>query len=306
MKTIKLMAAGVLAVVCGADVFGGAAAEPRCEAARGWSLDETVSDEFEGVALDRAKWDDWCATFPGRPSPGRKDEPLTCGFEFDPRNVRVDNGELVVESRRMRDDEATAVLRYTRRGPYRTAIVKAAKKTGYGYYEIEAKTGSSCASSAFWLYDPLSDDLPRKFAAGDTSEEIDIFELVGRPDAANPSNDWSRTYCMNCHVMATPYLEGTVYGGRVELPSQQCKHEPLGFNSSDGYHVYGFLWTDKELVWYVDGKEFFRRPNDHFTRPMHVTFDSEIFPTWFGMPDDRDLPSRFRIRYFRYWKQPSK
>ena len=297
----KLMVVAA-AAMCGTATF--AAPQPRCAAAQGWNFDAAVSDEFEGGVLDRGKWQDWCATFPGRRSPGENGSPLVSGFEFDPGNVRVDSGELVLESRRMRPDESTRQLWYTRRGPYRTAIVKAAAKTHYGYYEIEAKTGASCASSAFWLYDPLSDDPGRKFAAGDTSEEIDIFELVGRPDAANVSNDWSKTYCMNCHVMLTPYLEGTVYGGRKELPSQQCKHEPLGFNPSDGYHVYGLLWTAEEMVWYVDGKEFFRRPNDHFKRPLHVTFDSEIFPTWFGMPDDRDFPSRFRIRYFRYWKQP--
>lgn len=297
----KLMVVAA-AAMCGTATF--AAPQPRCAAAQGWNFDAAASDEFEGTRLDGEKWHDWCASFPGRPSTGESGSPLISGFEFDPHNVRVDGGELVLESRRMREEEATCQLRYTRRGPYRTAIVKAAKKTFYGYYEIEAKVGASCASSAFWLYDPLSDNPSRKFAAGDTSEEIDIFELVGRPDAANPSNDWSKTYCMNCHVMLTPYLEGMVYGGRKELPSQQCKHEPLGFNPSDGYHVYGLLWTAGEMVWYVDGKEFFRRPNDHFKRPLHITFDSEIFPTWFGMPDDRDLPSRFRIRYFRHWKQP--
>jgi len=34
-----------------------------------------------------------------------------------------------------------------------------------------------------------------------------------------------------------------------------------GLNLAEEFHTYGFLWTDKELVWYFDGKEIRREPN---------------------------------------------
>jgi hypothetical protein len=34
-----------------------------------------------------------------------------------------------------------------------------------------------------------------------------------------------------------------------------------------------------------------------------VVFDSESFPDWFGIPEDKDLPSTFSIEYIRAWKK---
>jgi hypothetical protein len=36
--------------------------------------------------------------------------------------------------------------------------------------------------------------------------------------------------------------------------------------------------------------------------PLYLTFDSETMPEWFGMPNDKDLPSTFSIEYVRAWK----
>ena len=35
---------------------------------------------------------------------------------------------------------------------------------------------------------------------------------------------------------------------------------------------------------------------------LHLTFDSKTMPEWFGMPNDKDLPSTFSIEYVRVWK----
>jgi hypothetical protein len=43
--------------------------------------------------------------------------------------------------------------------------------------------------------------------------------------------------------------------------------------------------------------------NTHWHQPLTLNFDSETMPNWFGMPRDQDLPSTFRIRYVRAWKQ---
>jgi hypothetical protein len=40
--------------------------------------------------------------------------------------------------------------------------------------------------------------------------------------------------------------------------------------------------------------------------PLYLIFDSETMPQWFGMPDDKDLPSTFCVEYVRAWKKPEK
>ncbi|GEM_PF-3110941 len=289
-----LLAAGVLL-----------AAEPFCEEAKGWKRVPAVSDEFDGKALDKSKWDDWCASFPGRVAAGMRGEPCVNGFRFAPDNVSVEDGELVLTARLLTDEERKSHHQeHLRHGPYATSIVKSRKKQVYGYFEIRAKTMKACVSNAFWLYDPHSDDPRVKYTAGDVSEEIDIFEVTGRPDSRGRNPDCSRKYYNTFHLYCTPYLEGVINAKKINPPDRAFVTK-VDFDFCDDYHVYGLLWTPEKLVWYLDGKPVKERKNDGlFHRPLHVTLDSEVFVSWFGVPDPKDLPAKFRIDYVRVWECP--
>lgn len=267
-------------------------ASPKCPVGGAWKYNRAASDEFDGTQLDEAKWWDWVPSFQGRKA----------GFLFARDNVAVTNGCLTLTARLLREDEKT--VENLRRGfdTYATALVKAKAKSFYGYYECRAKTMKACVCNAFWLYDPLSDQPEKKFRLGDTSEEIDIFEVFGKL-GTRPEEDCVRTYYTTVHQLKTPYLEGQVFGGVTALPNKGARNK-VDFDCWDGYHVYGFLWTDKELKWFADGKEMFSRPNDVFHRPMHVTFDCEIMYGWTGEPDKADLPAVFSVDYFRHWSMP--
>jgi beta-glucanase (GH16 family) len=76
----------------------------------------------------------------------------------------------------------------------------------------------------------------------------------------------------------------------------------VGFDFTEDFHVYGLLWTPNELVWYIDGKEVFRRENDYFKRPLHLMLDCEIMEAWVGLPDSKDLPGKFEVDYVRVWQ----
>ena len=58
-----------------------------------------------------------------------------------------------------------------------------------------------------------------------------------------------------------------------------------------------------ELRWYVDGALVRTVENTHWHQPLYLIFDSETMPDWFGMPDDKDLPSTFHVEYVRAWKK---
>ena len=49
-----------------------------------------------------------------------------------------------------------------------------------------------------------------------------------------------------------------------------------------------------------------RIKNTDWHDPLHMQFDSETMPTWFGMPKDEDLPSTYSIKYLRAWQQGSR
>ncbi len=252
-------------------------------------FDEQASDEFEGETLDRSKWDDWVESFQGRRS----------GFLFSRDNVDVAKGELKLTARLLREDEKTADNLARGFDTYATAIVKSKKKTFYGYYECRAKSMKAAVCNAFWLYDPLSDEPKKKYRPGDFSEEIDIFEIFGKE--GSKKSDCARAFYNTVHRLGTPYLEGRVLGSVEKLPEKSSRKK-VDFDFADGYHEYGFLWTEKEMKWYADGVEMFSRPNDHFHRPMHVTFDCEIMYGWVGEPDKADLPQTFSVQYFRHWR----
>jgi len=257
----------------------------------GFVFDAEASDEFEGEMLDRSKWDDWVESFQGR----RR------GFLFARDNVSVSDGKLALAARLLREDEKT--LDNLARGfdTYATAIVKARRKTFYGYYECRAKAMRAAVCNAFWLYDPLSDAPKAKYRPGDFSEEIDVFELFGK-EGSKPS-DCRRAFYNTVHRLGTPYLEGRVFGSVEALPGKSSRRK-VDFDFADGYHTYGFLWTEREMKWYADGVEMFSRPNDHFHRPLHVTFDCEIMYDWVGEPEAGDLPQTFSVDYFRHWRAP--
>ena len=252
-------------------------------------FDEQASDEFEGETLDRSKWDDWVESFQGRRS----------GFLFSRDNVDVAKGELKLTARLLREDEKTADNLARGFDTYATAIVKSKEKTFYGYYECRAKSMKAAVCNAFWLYDPLSDEPKKKYRPGDFSEEIDIFEIFGKE--GSKKSDCARAFYNTVHRLGTPYLEGRVLGSVEKLPEKSSRKK-VDFDFADGYHEYGFLWTEKEMKWYADGVEMFSRPNDHFHRPMHVTFDCEIMYDWVGEPDKADLPQTFSVQYFRHWR----
>lgn len=234
--------------------------------ADGWVYNTEISDEFDGETLDTVKWFDHNPTWQGRqPSLFRKE------------NVRLENGELILTGRR--EDVAGAPEGYH---TFTSAAVQSRKKVLYGFFEIKCKAMNSALSSAFWLY--VQDSIKQ--------EEIDIFEICGRNDF-NPS--YAKTYFATSHyIIKTHNLQ---ISDHVEHIGEQPWAER--------YFVAGLKWTRNELVWYVDGKEIRRRKNDFWHSPETINFDSEAFPSWWGLPSDSDNGGEFKIEYFRYWSKPT-
>ena len=256
---------------------------------RSWFLDTENSDEFDGSSLNSDKWYDYAPGWRGRRE-----------FIFRKDNVSVAKGSLRLEARRIDpnamepEDAASGIL------PNTMPIVKSRNKVLYGYFECCSKGCNAEVRNAFWLYDPLSDDLHAKYTPGNCSEEIDIYEFIGKfKEEKHPP------YLLGAavHRFATPYVEGLANAGKSNLPDW-VNLVPVDYSPADAFHTYSLLWTPFEIVWFADGKEFHRRENDYFHRPMHILFDCEI-AQWGGAEiknfQPEDSPAVHEIQYFRRW-----
>jgi Glycosyl hydrolases family 16 len=110
----------------------------------------------------------------------------------------------------------------------------------YGYWEVRARLTNTSKGHhwAMWL-------IPQD---GSWPPEIDMVEVVGK----NPN-----AFYMNAH--------GT---GKDEL----ARFSP---NDPFGWHTWGFLWTQNDLVWYVDGVER-KRISNYINKPMYWLMSPEI------------------------------
>jgi len=230
----------------------------------GWMRFEPMSDEFNGSQLDLAKWSPRSLTSQGR-QPGL----------FRETNVSVSDGQLHLTMRKEK-----VPPEYEKRGyhDYTCAKARSTTRVRYGYFEVRAKPMNSAGSSSFWFA-----------GSGDGwRTEIDVFEIGGK------SKGYEQKYNMHLHVFYTP---------------TEKEHWKLGeawiapWRLADDYHVYGLDWSEKELVFYVDGVEVWKVPNTHWHQPLAMIFDSETMGNWFGMPDDKDLPSIYHVDYVRAWKK---
>lgn len=258
--------------------------EPACPLGASWRFAPAFSDEFDGSQLDATKWWDFNPAWHGR-------KPAY----FDRGNVRVADGTLQLTARVQDPAAVTVENRVRGHHLFTTALVKSKQRIGYGYFEARCRSMRANVCNAFWLYDPL--DAPAKYREGDFSEEIDIFEVFGKPARA----EHERLFFATVHRHHTPYVESLVNAKKTALPSYSGKvRMPFDFHAD--FHVYALLWTPQELKWFVDGKEVFARANDYFHRPLHVVFDAEIMQSWTGLPDAADLPATFLIDYVRIWQ----
>ena len=215
----------------------------------GWKL--VFSDEFNGNALDSAKW-----------IPSMEDGLKFFGHDvsaYEPENVLFRNGKVVLRGLHKPGDGK----------PYTSGAITTVNRFQFGYFESRVKLPASIGTWPAWWFGWPKNGAPWK--------EYDIFEARGGDSFLMQS--------------AGGKCAGFMY---------------RGVNPSDGFHIYGFLWTPKEVAFYVDGKETCRTENLTFA-PMPLMFDNLVGggaacpPNWSPCPDDRTFPADMEIDYMRVW-----
>lgn len=245
----------------------GAGAQP---APAGWVLD--WSDEFDGDTLDRTKW------VPELGEHGFGNGELQA-YTDRAENVRVEDGQLVIEARRERFGQRD----------FTSARIKSAglRERTHGRYEARIKIPRGQGIwPAFWL---LGADIAR--SGWPRCGEIDVMENIGKEPAI---------------------VHGTLHG-----PGYSGEHAfgaPSTLDSgafADAFHVFAVEWERGEIRWYRDGILYHRAtpasvPGEWvFEHPFFVILNLAVGGYWPGYPDAAtSLPQRMLVDYVRVYRRP--
>ncbi|BCJ55179.1 glycosyl hydrolase family 16 [Actinoplanes sp. NBRC 14428] len=236
----------------------------------GWRL--VWHDEFDGSAVDRARWN-------VRDGEGR-DIDLGCNVD-SPDNVLVGGGTLTLRALRREVACGSQTRQYTQ--AYLDTIGKASWT--YGRFEIRARSPGAPATSqglwpAFWL---------RPDDGG--NGEIDVIELPG-------GARWYDRFTAAIFWDYSPVKQDT----RIALPA--------GGHPGDGFHTYVTEWDATSLRWYADGQLVWTRDRgttpwygDAFGKPYNLRLNFQV-GGWLGAPGAATrFPADFVVDHVRVYQR---
>ena len=243
-----------------------------------WEL--VWSDEFNGTSLDLTKW----AYETGSAYNNEAQY-------YTKNNVSVSNGTLKITAKK----ENKNGYEYTSgRIETITEAGEALFSTKYGKIEARIKLPAGTGLwPAFWMQ-----PVERKYGTWPLSGEIDIMEARGRIlNEANAALHYGELAPLNQHV-----------GGKYTFPS--------GTDITD-YHIYAVEWREKEIIWSIDGVEYFST-SDWYTKKDGVVaeypapFNQEFYLILnlavggdydnLKLPADSEIPATMEVDYVRVYR----
>ncbi len=273
----------------GEPVLSALVVRTRSERPSDWTL--VWSDEFDGETLDTTKWspDVW--------PPGKVNDEDQA-YTARARNLRVENGTLVIEAHKEDFDGAA----------YTSGRIHSSGKGDflYGRFEARARLPSGQGTwPAIWMLpsDPFayattcsegedwqgSSDCD----AWPNSGEIDIMEHVG--------------YQMG-HVHGTVHTEAYYW-----VKWEQRKGRVIIDDLAEAFHVYALEWSPERIDVYVDDILYFTYMNENkgwqewpFDRPFHLILNIAVGGAWGragGPIDDSIFPQQMQVDYVRVYRR---
>jgi len=233
------------------------------------------SDEFDGSSVSTSNW-----TFETGASGWGNNElqNYTNG-----ENAEVKDGKLIITAKKVNNNQAVGSYTSTR------MITKGKRQYKYGRMEIRAKLPSGRGIwPAIWM---LGANIST--VSWPACGEIDIMEYVGyQPNTVHAT----------VHTTAGSGANGNGSSKTLET-------------AEEAFHVYGLIWTEKEMIFYTDSPENVthtyaplnkNEDNWPFDKPQFFIFNIAVGGNWGGAQgiDDSIFPQTMEIDYVRVF-QPS-
>jgi beta-glucanase (GH16 family) len=242
-----------------------------------WKL--VWSDEFDGPALDNTKWEMEVNAFGG----GNQELQI---YTDRSENVRVENGQLVIEARADKAGIAGTVrdfssgrIRSKRRGDWT-----------YGRFEVRANLPEGRGLwPAIWML-PTEE----RYGAWASSGEIDIMEFKGQ----EPDNLWGTLH------YGEPWPKNRHTGAQYRKPAGKF---------TEGFHTYGLEWEEGVIRWLLDGEVWQTQTkwdsvNSRFPAPFdqqfHLVLNLAVGGGFVGNPDaTTKFPAQFRVDWVKVFQR---
>lgn len=251
-------------------------------------------DEFNGTALDTAKWNyqtgtqDTYGNDTGVAYWGNNEQQY-----YTQDAVTVENGSLKItaEKRRTGDRDYTSGRILTRDKASWT----------FGYFEAKMKLPVGNGMwPAFWMLPQPSSpqNTSNEYGGWPLNGEIDIMEARGRqPDRVDNTIHFGSAWPNNKYLTKVAVLSSGI----------------------DEWHVYGVEWTADYIAWFADGVETFRLTKDRwytdgssvasapFDRPFYILFNLAVGGNYDGgiAPDASFTSASMLVDYVRAYEKIS-
>ena len=226
------------------------------------------SDEFDGTALDPAKWKHHWS--------GQRRDALNA-----PDAVSVEDGFLVIST-------------FTEDGIHRTGMISTEGlfEARYGYWEAAIQFQDAPGTfSDFWIHSPTIGEPHDNVALAGV--EVDVIE---HRTVDNAGNDLSGKSSMNLH-----------WGGYDIYHDGDGDLTP-DLQLGTGFHVYGFEWTEAAYRFYIDGRLVWSHHKSISQRTQYAIFSTEVeSELWSGRIPEEGYGDRLNTRvkmlvdYVRYY-----
>lgn len=197
-------------------------------------------------------------------------------------NARVENGVLVIESRKEQYGPKPA--------GYTSASLTTEGKASWKHARIEVRAKLPAGRGmwpAIWML-----GVNRREAGWPRCGEIDIMENVGfAPDVIHA----------NIHTQTYNHVKKTGKGARITVPQPHT-----------AFHVYSVEWNEERMDFFVDGKQYFGFENEKsgvevwpFDQPFYLILNAAVGGAWGGQKgiDDSIFPQRYEIDYVRIFSR---
>lgn len=255
-----------------------------------WEL--VWSDEFDqGTAPDPARWsiDEW---------PARTVNDEDQAYTARPKNLRIEDGMLVIEAHKERYDDAE----------YTSGRIHSSGKGDllYGRVEVRAKLPDGKGTwAAAWM---LPSD-PFKYAT--SCKTGDLWQGVDDCDAWPNSGEID----IMEHVGYQPgHIHGTVHNKAFYWKTWQQRKGRIVYNNiAEDFHDYALEWTPEKIDIFIDDELYFTYINEGngwrewpYDQPFHVILNLAIGGGWGragGGIDDTQFPQRMLVDYVRVYQR---
>lgn len=216
--------------------------------------DELLFDDFEGGSLDRKRWSTrffWADALLKQPYSLASDPHCYT----DGRNVSVANGDLVIELR----PEAAEGLAWD-------------GAMGFMPHHFDYTSGLVCTGNSFRFQRGV---LEAKIRFTWAQGVYHALYLVG--DRMLPQVDLFRSDPEREGVVNAVYTEGDLQGqGGVRPRVESDGVGKLPFASE--YFIASLEWTEHEMVWRINGREYMRRSGSMPKEPLYLVIASGAVP----------------------------